>query len=67
MYVNVREKLLILVEEKPTVKEHDMPDKEKGAVSGIKWYLDRFARVNLPKLLTNFFDEWKILGIAVMR
>ena len=65
VYVNAHEKLLILVEEKPTVKEHNLPDKEKGAINGIKWYLDRFARVNLPKALKDFFDEWKILGIAV--
>ena len=42
VYVNAHEKLLILVEEKPTVKDHDNPDIEKGAISGIQWYLSRF-------------------------
>ena len=65
IYVNQHEKLLILVEEKPTVKEHDNPDKEKGAISGIKWYLSRFFNSNLTKTLKGFFDNWKILGIAV--
>ena len=65
VYVNVREKLLVLVEEKPTVKDHDIPDKDKGAISGVKWYLDRFARTHLCKPLKDFFDSWKILGIAV--
>jgi hypothetical protein len=65
IYVNPHEKLLILVEEKPTVKEHDNPDREKGAISGIKWYLSRFFNSNLTKTLKGFFDNWKILGIAV--
>ena len=65
IYVNQHEKLLILVEEKPTVKDHDNPDREKGAISGIHWYLSRFYNSNLIPQLKNFFDNWKILGIAV--
>lgn len=65
IYVNVHEKLLILVEEKPAVKDHDNPDKQKGAISGIKWYLSRFYNSNLDTHLSGFFDHWKILGIAV--
>lgn len=65
IYCNIEEKLLILVEEKPTMKEHDNPDIIKGAVSGIKWYLSRFLNKNLNKELKKFFDNWKILGIAV--
>jgi type I restriction-modification system DNA methylase subunit len=65
IYVNQHEKLLILVEEKPTVKEHDNSDKEKGAISGIKWYLSRFFNSNLTVKSRGFFDNWKILGIAV--
>ncbi len=65
LYVNAREKFLVIVEEKPSVKKHRLPDKEKGAVSGVKWYLERFLSVNLPKQLKNFFACWKILGIAV--
>jgi len=65
VYVNVHEKLLILVEEKPAVKDHDHPDKTKGAISGVKWYLSRFFNLNLIPELKGFFDNWKILGIAV--
>ena len=65
VYVNEHEKLLILVEEKPTVKDHDNPDVEKGAISGVKWYLSRFLNTNLATQFKGFFDNWKILGIAV--
>ncbi|MDR0831064.1 MAG: SAM-dependent methyltransferase, partial [Prevotellaceae bacterium] len=65
IFVNKHEKLLILVEEKSNVKDHDNPDIEKGAISGIKWYLSRFFNTNLKKELKGFFDNWKILGIAV--
>jgi type I restriction-modification system DNA methylase subunit len=65
MYVNSHEKLLILVEEKPTVKDHDNTDVEKGAISGVKWYLSRFFNTNLSSKLKGLFDSWKILGIAV--
>jgi hypothetical protein len=65
IYVSAHEKLLVFVEEKPAVKDHDNPDVEKGAISGIKWYLSRFFNSNLTKNLKGFFDNWKILGIAV--
>jgi type I restriction-modification system DNA methylase subunit len=65
IYVNSHEKLLILVEEKPLVKDHDNPNPEKGAISGLKWYLSQFLNSNLPKQIKGFFDNWKILGIAV--
>jgi len=65
IYVNVHEKLLILVEEKSNIKDHDNSDIEKGAISGIHWYLGRFFNANLSTQLKRFFDNWKILGIAV--
>jgi len=65
IYVNEHEKLLILVEEKSSIKDHDNPDIEKGAISGIQWYLGRFFNTNLSTQLKGFFDTWKILGIAV--
>ncbi|MDR2425708.1 MAG: SAM-dependent methyltransferase [Endomicrobium sp.] len=64
IYINTHEKLLILVEEKRSIKDHDNPDKKKGAVSGIKWYLERFTNSQLPQKLKHYFDNWKILGIA---
>jgi ubiquinone/menaquinone biosynthesis C-methylase UbiE len=58
IYCKEKNKLLILVEEKPSIKDHDNPNSEKGAISGIKWYLSRF-------LDNKYFYSWKILGIAV--
>lgn len=64
IYCNEKAKLLILVEEKPTLKEHDIPDIEKGAIAGIKWYLSKFQNENLDKSMKGFFDNWNIIGIA---
>ena len=65
IYINTDKKLLILVEEKPIIKDHDNPDITKGAISGIKWYLSRFLNCNLKNDLRDFFNNWKIIGIAV--
>lgn len=68
IYFNKNEKLLILVEEKSNIKDHNLEDETKGAVSGIKWYLSRFLKKELNithKELINTFDNYKIIGIAV--
>lgn len=65
IFIDKAKKLLIIVEEKPFVKDHDNPDIEKGAVSGVKWYISRFLNVNLNDRIKGFYDNWKILGIAV--
>lgn len=65
IFVDVHHKFLVLVEEKSSIKDHENNDKEKGAVSGIKWYLSRFYNSNLKDTLKNYFNDWKILGIAV--
>lgn len=65
IFVNTHNKFFVLVEEKSSIKDHENPDKEKGAVSGIKWYLSRFFNKNLKNTLKNYFNDWKILGIAV--
>lgn len=65
VYFDEVENLLILVEEKPTIKEHDLPEPDRGAIAGIKWYISRFFNSNLPDTLKGFFDQWKIMGIAV--
>jgi len=65
VYCDKKNKLLILVEEKPTMKEHDLEDINKGAISGIKWYLSRFQENNLENCLKAIFKSWRILGIAV--
>jgi type I restriction-modification system DNA methylase subunit len=56
IYCNKKKKLLVLVEEKPTMQEHDLEDIKTGAVAGVKWYLAGFAK--------SLFKSWKILGIA---
>ena len=57
IYCNKNKQLLILVEEKPDVKSHDIQDIKKGCIEGIKWYLSCFNNSN--------FSSWKIIGIAV--
>lgn len=65
IFIDNSKKLLVIVEEKSLVKDHDNPDKEKGAVSGVQWYISRFLNINLNKTIKGFYDNWKILGIAV--
>lgn len=65
IFVDKHNKLLILVEEKSSIKDHENPNKERGAISGIKWYLSRFFNSNLKNNLRNYFNDWKILGIGV--
>lgn len=57
IYFDKENKLLILVEEKPTMKEHNLEEVDRGAVSGIKWFLSFFKKET--------FKSYKILGIAV--
>ena len=57
IYFNKSEKLLILVEEKPRMLDHNIDDINKGAVAGIKWYLSFFNKKD--------FENYKILGVAV--
>ena len=65
IFLDKKVQLLIFVEEKPYIKDHDNEDTTKGAVSGIKWYLSRFLSANLDADLKKYFANWKILGIAV--
>lgn len=57
IYCNKNKRLLILVEEKPTIQEHDIPDIKKGAIAGVKWYINGFTG--------EAFNHWKVIGIAV--
>lgn len=57
IYCNKNLQLLILVEEKELIKDHFSNDIKIGCVAGIKWYLEHF--------ITNEFNSWKIIGIAV--
>lgn len=57
IFFKKEEKLIILVEEKGHVKNHDLNNIEKGCIEGIKWYLSFFNNET--------FKKYKILGIAV--
>jgi type I restriction-modification system DNA methylase subunit len=70
IYVNENEKLLILVEVKPTVSEHISKDGHsepaKYAVDGAKWYADFFKQSQITKeSMKQYFNNWKIVSIAV--
>ena len=67
IYIDEKNKLLILVEEKSTMKEHTVDNVEKGAIAGIKWYLSKFQKDILSKEhkeLVSKLNKWNILGIA---
>lgn len=70
MYVNESKRLLILVENKPTIAQHTSPtgedDPERFAVDGIRHYLSFFLQKNiLAESLKEYFSHWKILGLAI--
>lgn len=71
LYVNESNKLLILIENKDTIKQHqskDCNDPENYAVDGIKHYLSFFKDSNINNLsepTNKYLTNWKIVGIAV--
>ena len=68
IYVNDQEKLLILIEDKPSVSQHassSKPNPEKYAVDGIRHYLKFFLNDNLSSSHSAYFKMWKIVGVAV--
>lgn len=70
IYVNESKKLLILVENKDSVKNHVSKEEDKPldyAVDGIKHYLSFFINDSLNKekeILIKYFKDWKFIGIA---
>lgn len=71
LYVNEANKLLILIENKDSIKQHQSKsgdDVENYAVDGIKHYLSFFKNeytINLPEPSKKYLNNWKIVGIAV--
>ncbi len=70
IYVNDKIKLLILVEDKPSISQHisnvGKEDPEKYAVDGIKHYLSFFVPDNIKQSTTKeYFSHWKIIGLAI--
>ena len=71
IYINEHKKLLILIENKDSIKDHISEKEDKPlnfAVDGIKHYLKFFTNEFLEKEnkdIQNYFKNWKILGLAV--
>ncbi len=70
IYLNEKKKLLILIENKPTIKDHisKTGNNAKGfAVDGIKHYLSHFTPEKIKKLkptIKKYFENWSLVGIA---
>lgn len=70
IYLNEKKKLLILIENKPSIKNHisKLENNPKGfAVDGIKHYLSFFTTEKLKKIkptIGKHFENWSIIGIA---
>lgn len=71
IYVNTHKQLLILVENKDSIKDHESTSGSnpvRYAVDGIKHYISCFLSENLEKinpLLKTHFESWSIVGIAL--
>jgi len=70
IYVNENKKLLILIENKDSVKNHVSKSEDKPvdfAVDGIKHYLSFFTEEKLSQekeTIKKYLEHWKIVGIA---
>lgn len=70
IYINENKKLLILIENKDLIKDHQSKDGKnaKGyAVDGIKHYLSFFTKEKLKnrtETTQNYLKDWNITGIA---
>jgi type I restriction enzyme M protein len=70
IYVNEEKRLLILIENKPSIKNHVSKEEDKPrlyAVDGIKHYLSFFSPFSLSATKTTikkYFEQWAIVGIA---
>ena len=67
LYVNEKEKLFILIEDKPVIGEHRKDGEfnpEKYAVDGTIWYLKKFVNI-ADEMLSRYFEDWKIVGLAI--
>lgn len=71
IYLNEANKLLILLENKDSIKQHQSKsgnDAENYSVDGVKHYLSFFTsdRINaLSETIKKYLQGWKIVGIAV--
>lgn len=69
IYINENKKLLILLENKYSVNDHESKRKdnpERYAVDGVKWYLHFFTKECLSSnsFISEYFNDWKFVGIA---
>ena len=69
IYLNENEKLLILIENKDTIQQHQSKDGNKSehyAIDGIKHYLSFFTSSSikkLPKTTQLYLKDWKFLDL----
>ncbi|MDI9356889.1 MAG: N-6 DNA methylase [Chitinophagaceae bacterium] len=71
IYVNEKNKLLILVENKDSISDHSSTNNilnpKKYAIDGVKHYLSFFTENNLNRkdeTTKNYFKDWNFVGIA---
>lgn len=70
LYLNEKKKLLILVENKPSVKFHASKTESNPKIyaeDGVKHYLSHFAAQKLSELkptIKKYFQNWSFVGIA---
>ncbi len=70
LYVNETKRVLILIENKDSIKDHISKNEDNPigyAVDGIKHYLSFFLSAGLEKqklTLKEYFKDWSIIGIA---
>ena len=70
IYVNEPQKLLILIENKDSIKDHVSKNEDKPvdfAVDGIKHYLSFFIQTRLQneeETTKKYLKDWKIVGLA---
>ncbi|MBU1855156.1 MAG: type II restriction endonuclease subunit M, partial [Nanoarchaeota archaeon] len=70
IYVNEIKKLLILIENKDSIKNHISKNENKPvdfAVDGIKHYLSFFTKTSLDEekeTIRKYLNDWRIIGIA---
>lgn len=64
IYFNENKKILILIENKNSIKDHNGNNIKNNATAGIKHYLKFFLQYKLKEATQKFLTDLKIIGIA---
>ena len=68
IYYNEDKKLLILIENKDSIKNHQSANRNNPihyAVDGVWHYLSFFKKERLRAEYQKYFDDWKFIGLAI--